>query len=171
MRLSEIERQQTPRERCSIHLSKTNSRIIANDTDAMFELKNEFAPEHLEIATWINAYDYLGKVENVVPSFLVTSANQLATTVGANHVLPTTATNRFSSALGVRDFCQTYPIYAIRQGNDLIGSSARYATLKLCRKACRPTPRQLKRQLGERSRKGYETAEIERNTFETKELS
>ena len=43
--------------------------VIANDTDAMFELMNLVAPEHLEIAM-DNAYDYLEKVENAGSVFL-----------------------------------------------------------------------------------------------------
>ena len=79
--------------------------IIANDTDAMFELMNLVAPEHLEIAM-DNAYDYLEKVENAGSVFLghFTSEPIGDYYAGANHVLPTTATSRFSSALGVHDF-------------------------------------------------------------------
>ena len=104
---SEIERQLMllPREAIARPSVENNGRIIiANDTDAMFELANFIAPEHLEIAD--NAYDYLEKVENAGSVFLVTlPVNQLATTMQVpNHVLPTTATSRFSSALGVHDF-------------------------------------------------------------------
>ncbi len=71
----------------------------------MFELMNLVAPEHLEIAM-DKAYDYLEKVENAGSVFLghFTSEPIGDYYAGANHVLPTTATSRFSSALGVHDF-------------------------------------------------------------------
>ena len=105
---SEIERQLKllPREAIARPSIENNGRIIiANDTDAMFELMNLVAPEHLEIAM-DNAYDYLEKVENAGSVFLghFTSEPIGDYYAGANHVLPTTATSRFSSALGVHDF-------------------------------------------------------------------
>lgn len=71
----------------------------------MFELMNSVAPEHLEIAME-KAYDYLEKVENAGSVFLghFTSEPIGDYYAGANHILPTTATSRFSSALGVHDF-------------------------------------------------------------------
>ena len=105
---NEIERQLKllPREAIARPSVENNGRIIiANDTDAMFELMNLVAPEHLEIAM-DNAYDYLEKVENAGSVFLghFTSEPIGDYYAGANHVLPTTATSRFSSALGVHDF-------------------------------------------------------------------
>ena len=105
---SEIERQLKllPREAIARPSIENNGRIIiANDTDAMFELMNLVAPEHLEIAM-DKAYDYLEKVENAGSVFLghFTSEPIGDYYAGANHVLPTTATSRFSSALGVHDF-------------------------------------------------------------------
>ena len=105
---SEIERQLKllPREAIARPSVENNGRIIiANDTNAMFELMNLVAPEHLEIAM-DNAYDYLEKVENAGSVFLghFTSEPIGDYYAGANHVLPTTATSRFSSALGVHDF-------------------------------------------------------------------
>ena len=81
------------------------ARPSVENTDAMFELMNLVAPEHLEIAM-DNAYDYLEKVENAGSVFLghFTSEPIGDYYAGANHVLPTTATSRFSSALGVHDF-------------------------------------------------------------------
>ena len=97
---SEIERQLKllPREAIARPSVENNGRIIiANDTDAMFELMNLVAPEHLEIAM-DNAYDYLKKVENAGSVFLghFTSEPIGDYYAGANHVLPTTATSRFS---------------------------------------------------------------------------
>ena len=105
---AEIEKQlqSLPREAIAKASIEDNGRIIlTQDVDSMFELMNLVAPEHLEIAME-NAYDYLGKVENAGSIFLghYTSEPIGDYYAGTNHVLPTTATSRFSSALGVHDF-------------------------------------------------------------------
>ena len=105
---AEIEKQlqSLPREAIARASVEDNGRIIlTQDVDSMFELMNLVAPEHLEIAME-NAYDYLGKVENAGSIFLghYTSEPIGDYYAGTNHVLPTTATSRFSSALGVHDF-------------------------------------------------------------------
>ena len=105
---AEIEKQlqSLPREAIARAAIEDNGRIIlTKDVDSMFELMNLVAPEHLEIAME-NAYDYLGKVENAGSIFLghYTSEPIGDYYAGTNHVLPTTATSRFSSALGVHDF-------------------------------------------------------------------
>lgn len=95
-----------PREAIARPSVENNGRIIiAKDKDSMFDLMNLVAPEHLEIAME-KAYDYLDKVENAGSIFLghYTSEPIGDYYAGANHVLPTTATSRFSSALGVHDF-------------------------------------------------------------------
>ncbi len=104
----EIEKQlkELPREAIARPSVENNGRIIiAKDADSMFELMNLVAPEHLEIAM-DNAYDYLDRIENAGSIFLghFTSEPIGDYYAGANHVLPTTATSRFSSALGVHDF-------------------------------------------------------------------
>ncbi|MBF7094307.1 histidinol dehydrogenase [Streptococcus sp. HF-1907] len=105
---AEIDRQllDLPRQEIARASVENNGRvIIAPDADSMFDLMNQVAPEHLEIAME-NAYDYLDKVENAGSIFLghYTSEPIGDYYAGANHVLPTTATSRFSSALGVHDF-------------------------------------------------------------------
>ena len=102
----ETQLQTLPRQEIARASIENNGRIIiAQDVDSMFELMNLVAPEHLEIAME-NAYDYLDKVENAGSVFLghYTSEPIGDYYAGANHVLPTTATSRFSSALGVHDF-------------------------------------------------------------------
>ncbi|EHJ52495.1 histidinol dehydrogenase [Streptococcus macacae] len=121
---AEIERQlQTlPRQTIARPSIENNGRIIiAQDADSMFELMNLVAPEHLEIAM-DKAYDYLDKVQNAGSVFLghYTSEPIGDYYAGANHVLPTTATSRFSSALGVHDFIKRiqytqYDQYAVNQ--------------------------------------------------------
>ena len=105
---AEIEKQlqSLPREAIARASVEDNGRIIlTQDVDSMYELMNLVAPEHLEIAME-NAYDYLDKVENAGSIFLghYTSEPIGDYYAGTNHVLPTTATSRFSSALGVHDF-------------------------------------------------------------------
>ncbi|WP_019316453.1 histidinol dehydrogenase [Streptococcus mutans] len=104
----EIEKQlQTlPRQAIARPSIENNGRIIiAQDVESMFKLMNLVAPEHLEIAI-DKAYDYLEWVQNAGSIFLghYTSEPIGDYYAGANHVLPTTATSRFSSALGVHDF-------------------------------------------------------------------
>ncbi len=95
-----------PREEIARASVENNGRIIiADSVEAMFELMNQVAPEHLEIAM-DNAYDYLDAIENAGSVFLghFTSEPIGDYYAGANHILPTTSTSRFSSALGVHDF-------------------------------------------------------------------
>lgn len=104
----EIEEQlkRLPREEIARASIENNGRIIlAELAPAMFSLMNQVAPEHLEIVM-DNAYDYLDAVENAGSVFLghFTSEPIGDYYAGANHVLPTTSTSRFSSALGVHDF-------------------------------------------------------------------
>ncbi len=105
---AEIEKQlqDLPRQAIARSSIEDNGRIIlTQDVDSMFDLMNLVAPEHLEIAVE-EAYDYLDKVENAGSIFLghYTSEPIGDYYAGTNHVLPTTATSRFSSALGVHDF-------------------------------------------------------------------
>ena len=104
----EIEKQlQTlPRQEIARASIENNGRIIISENvQGMFDLMNQVAPEHLEIAME-DAYSYLDKVENAGSIFLghYTSEPIGDYYAGANHVLPTTSTSRFSSALGVHDF-------------------------------------------------------------------
>ena len=105
---AEIEKQlqDLPRQAIARSSIENNGRIIlTQEVDSMFDLMNLVAPEHLEIAVE-EAYDYLDKVENAGSIFLghYTSEPIGDYYAGTNHVLPTTATSRFSSALGVHDF-------------------------------------------------------------------
>lgn len=104
----EIERQlkELPRQDIARPSVENNGRlIITKDADSMFDLMNLVAPEHLEIAM-DNAYDYLERIENAGSIFLGHHTSEPIGDyyAGTNHVLPTTATSRFSSALGVHDF-------------------------------------------------------------------
>lgn len=104
----EIERQleSLPRKEIAAASIADNGRIILTETvDEMFELMNLVAPEHLEIAME-NAYEYLPFVKHAGSIFLghFTSEPIGDYFAGTNHVLPTSGTSRFYSALGVHDF-------------------------------------------------------------------
>ena len=104
----EIERQleSLPRKEIAAASIADNGRIILTETvDEMFELMNLVAPEHLEIAMK-NAYEYLPFVKHAGSIFLghFTSEPIGDYFAGTNHVLPTSGTSRFYSALGVHDF-------------------------------------------------------------------
>ncbi len=106
----ELEKQlQTlPREAIARASIENNGRtIIANSVDEMFDLMNEVAPEHLEIAL-DDAMTYLPKIKNAGSIFLghFTSEPIGDYYAGTNHVLPTSGTARFYSALGVYDFAK-----------------------------------------------------------------
>lgn len=95
-----------PREEIARASIADNGRLILTETvEEMFELMNLIAPEHLEIAME-NAYDYLPLVKHAGSIFLghYTSEPIGDYFAGTNHVLPTSGTSRFYSALGVHDF-------------------------------------------------------------------
>ena len=95
-----------PREAIARESIETNGRtIITESIDEMFELMNELAPEHLEVAM-DDAISYLPKIKNAGSIFLghYTSEPIGDYYAGTNHVLPTSGTARFYSALGVYDF-------------------------------------------------------------------
>ncbi len=138
---AEIEKQlqSLPREAIARASVENNGRIIlTQDVDSMFELMNLVAPEHLEIAMG-NAYNYLDKVENAGSIFLghYTSEPIGDYYAGTNHVLPTTATSRFSSALGVHDFIKRIQ-YTQYSKAAIQAAEKRYYKPGLCRRSAGP---------------------------------
>ncbi|HFI0329662.1 TPA: histidinol dehydrogenase [Streptococcus suis] len=102
----ELQLESLPRKEIAAASIADNGRIILTETvDEMFELMNLVAPEHLEIAME-NAYEYLPFVKHAGSIFLghFTSEPIGDYFAGTNHVLPTSGTSRFYSALGVHDF-------------------------------------------------------------------
>ena len=79
--------------------------IVCPDTDAMLELANRIAPEHLELMVQ-DPFDLLEGVENAGSVFLgsYTPEPMGDYFAGPNHVLPTSGTARFFSPLSVDDF-------------------------------------------------------------------
>jgi len=85
--------------------------IVTRDLNEAVTLANRFAPEHLELAVE-NPDDLLPAIRHAGAVFLgsytpETLGDYLA---GPNHILPTSGTARFSSALGVYDFVKRISI-------------------------------------------------------------
>lgn len=91
--------------------------ILARDLDDAFAMADRLAPEHLEILT----RDPFADAEKVTHAGAIFLGEYTPEPVGdyyagPNHTLPTSRTARFSSALGVYDFCKkTSLIYYSKQ--------------------------------------------------------
>lgn len=79
--------------------------VLVRDLDEACRLSNQVAPEHLEVSV-VDAVALLPKLTHAGAIFLgrYTSESLGDYCAGPNHVLPTSATARFSSPLGVYDF-------------------------------------------------------------------
>jgi histidinol dehydrogenase len=86
-------------------LSQYGAIIITKDLDQAVELANLLAPEHLELMVE-NPSFWVQRVRNAGSVFLGNFTPEALGdyTAGANHILPTEGTARFSSPLGVYDF-------------------------------------------------------------------
>ncbi len=104
----ELEKQMKKLERNDIiksSLENFGAAIMVENLDYAFDVANEIAPEHLEILTE-NPIEKLPKVYNAGSIFLGENAPEPLGDYmsGTNHVLPTSGTAKFYSALGVYDF-------------------------------------------------------------------
>ena len=107
---SEVERQLKllPREEIARTSIEQNGRILVVDSpETAARLADEIAPEHLELCV-DDPFGLLPMVHNAGSVFLGRSCPEplgdyLA---GPNHTLPTSGTARYSSPLGVDDFCR-----------------------------------------------------------------
>ena len=79
--------------------------IVADSIDAVIDIANEIAPEHLELCV-DEPFAYLDRIRNAGSIFLGRSCPEALGDylAGANHTLPTSGTARFSSPLSVDDF-------------------------------------------------------------------
>ena len=79
--------------------------ILCNDLDDAMVISNRMAPEHLELSV-DDPESWLPKIRNAGAIFLGRHTPEAFGDycAGPNHVLPTSATARFSSPLGVYDF-------------------------------------------------------------------
>ena len=82
--------------------------IVTDDIISAIDLSNELAPEHLEICTE-NAMELLQYVRNAGSVFLGHNCPEAVGDyfAGTNHVLPTSGTAKFASALSVDDFTKS----------------------------------------------------------------
>ncbi|MBR5285660.1 MAG: histidinol dehydrogenase [Clostridia bacterium] len=108
---NEVERQLEllPRKEIARASVDNNGKIIITDSiEEAIDISNRLAPEHLEINT-ANAFELFDKVRNAGSVFLGSSCPEAVGDYfsGTNHVLPTSGTARFASALSVDDFIKT----------------------------------------------------------------
>jgi histidinol dehydrogenase len=90
-----------------IESSLNNFGLFINSVDIneAIEISNNIAPEHLQLSIE-NSENYLDKIKNAGAIFLGEYTPEVFGDycAGANHVLPTAGTAKFSSPLGVYDF-------------------------------------------------------------------
>ena len=79
--------------------------ILAQDDDEIAAIINKIAPEHLELALR-DADDFLPRIQHAGAIFIGNHSAEVVGdySAGPSHVLPTSGTARFASALGVYDF-------------------------------------------------------------------
>lgn len=127
----EVQLKALPREEIARTSIENNGKIIVtNSIEEAIEISNRLAPEHLEINT-VNAFELLNKVRNAGSVFLGGNCPEAVGDYfsGTNHVLPTSGTARFASALSVDDFIKTieytyYPREALLNDADKIAMFA-----------------------------------------------
>ena len=87
--------------------------LVADTMDAVIDIANEIASEHLEIMTK-NPYDVMMKVRNAGAIFVGEYSSEPLGDyfAGPNHVLPTNGTAKFFSPLSVDDFIKKSSIIA-----------------------------------------------------------
>ena len=99
--------------------------ILFENMDEAIDLVNEIAPEHLQLMT-SNTKDLLKKIKNAGAIFIGHFTPEAVGDyiAGPNHVLPTNGTAKFSSGLGVLDFCKRTTIVEFNKNNlDAIGKN------------------------------------------------
>lgn len=79
--------------------------ILAQDDDEIAAIVNKIAPEHLELALR-DADEFLPRIQHAGAIFIGNHSAEVVGdySAGPSHVLPTSGTARFASALGVYDF-------------------------------------------------------------------
>ena len=130
---AEVERQLKllPREEIARTSIEQNGRILVVDSlETAARLADEIAPEHLELCV-DDPFGLLPMVHNAGSVFLGRSCPEplgdyLA---GPNHTLPTSGTARYSSPLGVDDFCRrsSYLYYTPAALEKVSGDVMRFA--------------------------------------------
>lgn len=107
-------------------LSSRGAMILVKDMAEACEIANQIAPEHLEISAenpekWGELCRHVGSI--FLGRYTCESLGDYC--AGANHVLPTSRTARFSSPLGVYDFQKRSAlIWASAEGSQALGEIA-----------------------------------------------
>ena len=113
--------------------AKNVSAIIVKDLRQAAEIVDRIAPEHLEIMVQAPK-NFADKISNAGSVFIGPYSPVPAGdyTAGANHVLPTGGTARFSSPLGVQDFVKRQSVTRIsREGlSEIKEATARFADME-----------------------------------------
>jgi histidinol dehydrogenase len=124
---AEIEKQvkDLPRRDMIAETLKNSSAIVLQDSGEMIELVNEYAPEHLIIATW-DAKETADKIINAgsvfIGNYSPESAGDYAS--GTNHTLPTNGFARSYSGVSVDSFVKKITYQEItKEGLQRIGET------------------------------------------------
>ncbi|MFT7224275.1 MAG: histidinol dehydrogenase [Cellvibrionaceae bacterium] len=107
-------------------LGNRGALIKARDKQEVIELINRVAPEHLELSV-VDPESYMDDIRHAGAIFMGAYSSEALGDycAGPNHVLPTSGTARFSSPLGVYDFCKRSSIiYCSEAGADTLGRTA-----------------------------------------------
>ena len=93
------------REIARVSIDGNGKIIVCEDLDAVIEMSNRIAPEHLEVCV-DEPFKYLDMIRNAGSIFLGRYCPEALGDyyAGPNHTLPTSGTARFSSPLSVDDF-------------------------------------------------------------------
>ena len=100
--------------------------IVVRDLKEAFDISNQLAPEHLELAI-DNARDFLKYIVNAGAVFLGRNTPEALGdyVAGPSHVLPTSRSAKFSSGLSVFDFLKKISLVEFtKEGIEEIGNSA-----------------------------------------------
>ena len=106
--------------------------IVADSLDAVIEISNEIAPEHLELCV-DNPFDYLDKIRHAGSIFMGKNCPEALGDylAGPNHTLPTSGTAKFSSPLSVDDFIKkTQYTYYTRDALKKVADNVAYFATK-----------------------------------------
>ena len=127
---AELERQLallTREEIARFSIERNGRIIVVEDMDAAVKVANEIAPEHLEICT-DDPFGLLPLIKNAGSVFLgrYTPESLGDYLAGPNHTLPTSGTARYSSPLGVEDFCKRSSyIYYTKEAFEKVAADVR----------------------------------------------
>ena len=114
-------------------LNNCSKIVVVKDINKAIDYVNRLAPEHLEIDTK-DPMDIMAKIKNAGSVFLGTySAESFGDyMMGPNHVLPTSGTAKYFSALGVDDFIKRSTFqYTSKEGAKALSNDVNdFATLE-----------------------------------------